>query len=211
MAAATLHTEAPEAGAFVADEVETARLRLRMFTPADLDRLCEMTSDPEVIRYIGHGVPLSREETLTNLNVIMNAFRRRGFGRWALERRDTGALIGYCGLSAKNPEVGIEVAYLLAREEWGKGFALEGGRAALRYGFEKLVVDSIAGIALKGNSRSRKVLERLGMKFVRNAQYFGFDCAHYALAHADWRNDVSYYRVIKESRQETVVSSRLGR
>jgi len=201
VAAVILHAEAPGAGAFVADEVETARLRLRMFTPADLDRLCEMTSDPEVMRYIGHGVPLSREETLTNLNVIMNAFRRRGFGRWALERRDTGALIGYCGLSAKNPEVGVEVAYLLAREEWGKGFALEASRASLRYGFEKLVVDSIAGVALKGNSRSRKVLERLGMKFVFHARYFGFDCARYDLARGDWRNDDSYYRVIKGSRQ----------
>ena len=201
MVAATLHTETPEAGAFVADELETARLRLRMFTLADLDRLCEMTRDPEVMRYIGHGHPLSREETLTNLNIIINAFRRRGFGRWALERRDTGAHIGYCGLSAKHPEVGVEVAYLLAREEWGKGFALEAGRASLRYGFETLGADSIAGLALQGNRRSCKVLERLGMKFVRHDNYYDFPCAHYALGRDDWRDDDSHYRVIKGGRR----------
>jgi ribosomal-protein-alanine N-acetyltransferase len=201
VAAATLHDEAPGVGAFAADGLETARLRLRLFTPADLDRLCEMTRDPEVMRYIGHGHPISREQTLTNLNLIMSGFRRRGYGRWALERRDTGALIGYCGLSSKIPEVGVEVAYLLAREEWGRGFALEAGRASLRYGFETLGVGSIAGLALQGNERSCKVLERLGMKFVRNAQYYEFACAHYALARADWRNDDSYYRVIPGGRQ----------
>ena len=201
MVAATLHTDAPEVSAFVADELETARLRMRLFTPADLDRLSEMTRDPEVIRYIGYGHPLSREETWLNLEKIMNGFRRRGYGRWALERRDTGALIGYCGLSSGNPEVGIELAYLLAREEWGQGFAVEAGRASLRYGFETLGVDSIAGLTLHGNGRSCRVLERLGMRFVCNALYYDFACVHYALARADWRDDGSYYRVREGIRQ----------
>jgi len=201
VAAATLHTDAPEVGATVADELETARLRMRLFTEADLDRMCEITRDREVMRYIGYGHPLTREETLTNLNMIMNGFRRRGYGRWALERRDTGALIGYCGLSSGNPEVGIELAYMLAREEWGQGFALEAGRASLRYGFETLGVGSIAGLTLHGNSRSRVVLERLGMKFIRDATYYEFACVHYALAREDWRDDGSYYRIIKGSRQ----------
>ena len=202
MLAALLHPEAAEAGPVVADGLETARLRMRLFTPDDLDRMCEITRDPEVTRYIGYGQPLTREETRANLGKIMNGFRRRGYGRWALERRDTGALIGYCGLSSGNPEVGIELAYMLAREEWGKGFALEAGRAALRYGFETLGVDSIAGLTLHGNLRSRRVLERLGMKFVCDSCYFGFDCLHYAIARADWRpDDGSYYRVIKGSRR----------
>ena len=197
MVAATLHTHAPEVGAPAAEELETARLRMRVFAPADLDRMCEITRDPEVMRYIGHGHPLTREETQTNLDMITNGFRRRGYGRWALERRDTGALIGYCGLSSGNPEVGIELAYMLAREEWGKGFALEAGRASLRYGFGTLGVDSVAGITLGGNSRSRAVLERLGMRFVRNARYYDFPCHHYSIARADWRaDDYSHYRVV---------------
>jgi ribosomal-protein-alanine N-acetyltransferase len=200
---ATLYTEAPLASALAADRVETARLRLRLFTPDDLDRLCEFTRDPEVMRYIGYGATLSREETWDNLEKIMNGFRRRGFGRWAVERRDTGALIGYCGFSTMNPELGVEVAYMLAREEWGKGLALEAGRAALRYAFETLDLDSVAGISLHENRRSRTVLERLGMKFIRDWHYFDFACVHYAIARVDWRNDDSHYRVIKavDSRQ----------
>jgi len=199
--AALLRTEEIEAGPVVADGLETARLRMRLFEPGDLDRMCEITRDPEVVRYIGYGHPLTREETRANLAKIMDGFRRRGYGRWALEWRDTGALVGYCGLSSGNPEVGIEVAYMLAREEWGKGLALEAGRASLRYGFETLGVDSIAGLTLPGNLRSRRVLERLGMKFVRDGTYFGFDCVHYAVARADWRDDDSPYRVIKGSRR----------
>ena len=201
MAATLFQTETPREAAFAVDELETARLRMRLFRPGDLDRMCEITRDPEVVRYIGYGNPLTREETRDNLGRIMDGFRRRGYGRWALERRDTGMLVGYCGLSSGNPEVGIELAYMLARAEWGRGLALEAGRAALRYGFETLGVASIAGLALRGNARSCKVLERLGMKFVRHAQYFEFVCAHYALARADWRDEVSFYRVIQGGRQ----------
>src|SRR3954470_8338243 len=145
MLATPLQTEAMPPPAAATAGVETARLRMRLFTAEDLDALCAITSDREVMRYIGHGHPLAREETRVNLEKIMNGFRRRGYGRWALERRDTGALIGYCGLSSGNPDVGIELAYMLAREEWGKGLALEAGRASLRYGFETVGVDSIAG------------------------------------------------------------------
>jgi RimJ/RimL family protein N-acetyltransferase len=201
VATATLHTEAPPEPAVAADGIETARLRLRPFTPDDIDRMCEITRNPEVMRYIGYGQTLSREETSANLNKIMNGFRRRGYGRWALERRDTGALIGYCGLSSGNQEVGVELAYMLAREEWGQGLALEAGRASLRYGFETLGLDSIAGLTLPGNQRSRTVLERLGMKFVREAHYYDFACVHYAVTRVDWRNDDSHYRVIQGRRQ----------
>jgi RimJ/RimL family protein N-acetyltransferase len=187
---ATLHADAP-----AAEEMETARLRMRLFTPDDLDRMCEITSNPDVTRYIGYGEPLTREETRANLEKIMNGFRRRGYGRWALERRDTGALIGYCGLSSGNPDVGIELAYMLAREEWGRGFAVEAARASLRYGFEALGVESIAGLTFHDNLRSRAVLERVGMKFIRDAHYYDFACVHYAAARADWRHDGSYYRV----------------
>ena len=195
MVAATLHTDARAERPFAADVVETARLRLRMFRPEDLDPLCEITRDPEVMRYIGHGRPLTRDETHANLSSIVSAFRRRGFGRWALESRETGALAGYCGLSLGNEELGVELAYMLARGEWGRGLAHEAGRASLRYGFEKLGLRAIAGLTLRDNRRSRRVLERLGMSFVREAHFYGFDCVQYTVSREDWRDDGSPYRV----------------
>lgn len=196
MVAATLHTDAePASGYFTHDEVETSRLRMRMFRPGDLDAMSEITRDAEVMRYIGHGRPLTREETRDNLANIVAAFRRRGFGRWALELKETGALVGYCGLSRGNEEVGVEVAYMLARGVWGQGLVLEAARASLRYGFERLGVGSIAGLTMQDNWRSRRVLERLGMGFVRDAHFYGFDCVQYSVSRDEWREDNSLYRV----------------
>jgi ribosomal-protein-alanine N-acetyltransferase len=166
-----------------------------MFEPSDLDPMCEITRDPEVMRYIGYGHPLTREETHANLASIVSAFRRRGFGRWALVLKETGALVGYCGLSSGNKEVGVELAYMLSRGAWGRGLALEAGRACLRYGFERLGMRSVAGLTRRENGRSRRVLERLGMSFVRDAQFYGLDCVHYIVARDDWRDDGSPFRV----------------
>lgn len=194
--AATLHTDAVSpAELFTADVVETSRLRLRMFRPDDLDAMCAITSDPEVMRYIGYGHTLSCEETRENLAKIVAGFRRRGYGRWALELKETGDLVGYCGLSLGEEEAGVELAYMLARAAWGCGLAIEAGRACLRYGFERLGLQSIAGLTLHDNRRSRGVLERLGMSFVRDAHFYGFDCVHYLIARVDWRDDDSFYHV----------------
>jgi ribosomal-protein-alanine N-acetyltransferase len=194
--AALLHTDAGPAAPVASDRIETARMRLRMFAPSDLDAMCEITRDPEVMRYVGHGRPLTREETEANLTSIVSAFRRRGFGRWAIEKKDDGALIGYCGLSMGNEEVGVELAYMLARREWGSGLATEAGRACLRYGFERLGREAIAGLTMRDNHRSRRVLERVGMRYMHDACFYGFDCAMYSVNRRDWRDDGSYYRLI---------------
>ena len=197
MAAVTLHTDAGAWAPFTADRVETERLRLRMFTTEDLDAMCEITRDPEVMRYIGPGLTLSRDETEVNLLNIISAFRRRGFGRWALEKKASGRIVGYCGLSLGLEEVGVELAYMLARSEWGTGLATEAGRACLRYGFERMGVEAIAGLTMHDNWKSRRVLERVGMKYVRDARFHGFDCVWYSVARRDWHDDgSSSYRVI---------------
>jgi ribosomal-protein-alanine N-acetyltransferase len=177
-------------------EVETARLRLRPFTLEDIDGLWRIASDPEVMRYIGDGVPFTREETLSNLTNIVNVSERRGYGRWALEKKEGGGLIGYCGLACGSEEVGVELVYLLARAEWGKGIVNEAAWASLRYGFESLGFDSIAAVTRPDNWPSRRVMERLGMKFERAAFYHGYSCVCYRLAREDCSPpDGAIYRV----------------
>jgi ribosomal-protein-alanine N-acetyltransferase len=186
-------------GHSAADRLETARLLLRAFTPADLDELHLITRDPEVMRYIGDGHTLSRAETGRNLSAIISAFGRRGFGRWAVVLKETGALAGYCGFGLGSEEVGVELAYLLGRFAWGRGYATEAGTACLRYGFENLGLASIAAITRPENFRSRRVMERLKMSFVEEGSYFGYSCVRYSLAREDWRPDPSPYRVIRQS------------
>jgi RimJ/RimL family protein N-acetyltransferase len=196
MMTALQDTEDERPAPFVADEIETARLRLRMFTPEDLDAMCDIAADPEVIRYIGPGKPLTRAEVFYNLTSIINGFRRRGFGRWAVVKKESGALIGYCGLSLRNEGVGVELAYLLSRSEWGKGIATEAGRASIRYGFERLKLDSIAALTRHENSRSRRVMQRLGMRYARAGQYYGYSCVCYSISRDEWRPDASLFLVV---------------
>jgi ribosomal-protein-alanine N-acetyltransferase len=195
MLTAPQNTDADRPAPFVADEVETARLRLRMFTQGDLDALAAIASDPEVMRFIGPGKPLTRDEVQFNLSSIINAFRRRGFGRWAVEKKESGALIGYCGLSLGSGQSSVEIAYLLARGEWGRGIATEAARAVLRYGFERLKLDSIAAYTRPDNFRSRRVMERIGMRYVGDDCYHGYSCVCYSISRAEWRPDGSIYRL----------------
>jgi RimJ/RimL family protein N-acetyltransferase len=178
-----------------ADELETARLRLRPFAPDDLDALCRITADGEVMRYIGDGHPITRAETETNLRNIMATFNRRGFGRWAVEEKAGGALLGYCGLAHPAESPGVELVYMLARRAWGRGLASEASAAVLRYGFEELGLEHVYALTMPGNFRSRRVLERLGMEFLRDDCYYGYACVCYALARECWRPSRGVYRL----------------
>ena len=197
MAAELLHADPEQCRHAATDGLETARLRLRLFRPDDLDELAAIARDPEVMRHIGPGKPLTREETEFNMTRIIETFRRRGFGRWAVVKKDTGALAGYCGLSFGDEEVGTELAYLFARSEWGKGLATEAASACLRYGFERLGLDSIAALTRHENTRSRRVMERLGMRYVRAGHYYGYSCVCYSITRGEWQPDDSMYRVVR--------------
>jgi len=191
MAASLTHTDAKPAKR--AAELETSRLRLRPFTTEDLAGLSRITADAEVMRYIGDGVALTRKETEANLQTIVDTFSRRGYGRWAMFEKAGGALLGYCGLARPAQSPGVELVYMLARGAWGHGLATEASRACLRYGFEELRLDTIYALTMPDNLRSRRVLERLGMRFLRADRYYGYACVCYAITREEWRPDASMY------------------
>ena len=178
-----------------AAELETARLRLRPFGAGDLDGLSRITADPEVMRYIGDGRPITRDETEANLQNIIESFRRRGFGRWAVVGKAGGGLLGYCGLARPSESPGVELVYLLGRESWGRGLATEASMAVLRYGFEELKLGRVYALTMPGNRRSRRVLERLGMEYLRDDCYYGYACVCYALARERFSPGHGVYRL----------------
>jgi ribosomal-protein-alanine N-acetyltransferase len=181
------------AGATRAHELETARLRLRLFTPEDTAELSRITRDPEVMRYIADGRPLTWDETDHNLKTIVRAFCRRGYGRWAMVHKASGRLLGYCGFTMFDEEVGVELAYMLARPYWGMGLAAEAARACLRYAFDTLKLGSLAALTMPGNARSRRLLDMLGMRLVGARRLRGYDCVEYRIGREDFRPDDSLY------------------
>ncbi len=143
----------------------TERLVLRQWREADREPFARLNADPEVMRYFP--APLDREQSDAMVSRIHDLIEAQGWGLWAVERRDTGAMVGFTGLAVpRHPlpfQPCVEVGWRLARSAWGHGFATEAAREALRVGFDELGLAEVVSFTTVTNTRSRAVMERLGM------------------------------------------------
>jgi RimJ/RimL family protein N-acetyltransferase len=147
--------------------LETTRLVLRPIAEADLDGFAAMYGDPEVMRHMGDGRPLTRAATWRTMALFLGHWALRGYGQWALVEKATGRLVGRAGLWNPDGWPGLEVGWLLDRPAWGRGFATEAGRAALAWAFEVLGARRVISVIAPDNVRSIRVAERLGETFER--------------------------------------------
>ncbi len=110
---------------------------------------------------------LSRGESDAFVRRIERSFEERGYGLWAVEEPGMTPFAGFVGLLHHDFPAHftpcVEVGWRLAHESWGRGYATEGGRAALRFGFEELGLDEIVSMTTVTNVRSQAVMRRLGM------------------------------------------------
>lgn len=136
----------------------TERLRIRPLAPDDLDVLHAFSNDPEVIRYVGDGQPLDRATTAQWIANAAASLPRTGLGSRAVTLAASGALIGWCGLVAREGEPNPELIYGFAKEHWGLGYATEAARAVLATR-EGRAVDATID---PENAASRRVLDKLG-------------------------------------------------
>lgn len=161
-------------------EIETARLRLRQLTRADLADLARIVADPEVMRYLGRVPgPLSAAEAESFLDSVMAHWERHGFGRWAVVEKRGGRLVGCAGF--RSHEGVAELNYLLDKSSWGAGLATEIAGACLRHGFGGYGFDLIIAFARPANAASRRVLEKAGLRYVGETVAYGVDVAHYEI------------------------------
>jgi RimJ/RimL family protein N-acetyltransferase len=149
-------------GAYV---VRTERTVLRPWEERDLEPFADLNADAEVMRYFVS--PLTRAESDRLARRLIDHCRAHGFGFWALEIRDTSGLAGFVGLMhvsfAASFTPAVEIGWRLARPMWGRGYASEAARAAVRFGFERLGLAEIVAYAVPDNARSRAVMQRIGM------------------------------------------------
>lgn len=145
--------------------------------------------DAEVMTYISGGKPRTRESTRVGLLRTIEGWRDRGFGLWAVVEKDSGRVIGYCGLIFLENTTEIELAYGLAKSSWGKGFATEAARVSLRYGFEELKLDRIVAVVNPQNAPSQRVLEKLGMRYTKDAHHYDADLMYYEISKQDFQAD----------------------
>ena len=140
--------------------LETERLILRGWRPDDFDALAAIHGDPDVMTFLG-GVQ-ERNDAWRSLSSLAGHWAMRGYGKWAVERKSDGAMMGRVGLI--NPEgwPGLEVGWTLGKQYWGKGYATEAARAALAYGFLTQPVDRLISCIDEGNAASQDVARRIG-------------------------------------------------
>ncbi|HET9251884.1 MAG TPA: GNAT family N-acetyltransferase [Candidatus Eisenbacteria bacterium] len=167
--------------------LETKRLLLRSFTEGDLDAYAAMHADPEVMRYLNSGTPLSRGDAWRSMAVMVGHWTLRGFGMWAVEEKSTGAVVGRVGLYEPEGWPGQEVGWALARAHWGKGYAFEAAEASLDHAFHTLHWPRAISLIDPDNQRSIRLAERLGERFVREVELQGRATLLYGIERSAWR------------------------
>jgi RimJ/RimL family protein N-acetyltransferase len=146
--------------------LETKRLLLRQWRDEDFAPFAALNADPEVMRYFP--APLSREASDAMALRCRSLIFERGWGFWAVERKDTQEFIGFVGLNKPVAQLPfspcVEIGWRLALAHWGNGYATEAAQRALQFGFEELELPEIVSFCVLSNSKSRAVMERLGMQ-----------------------------------------------
>ncbi|OHV76565.1 GNAT family N-acetyltransferase [Rhizobium sp. LCM 4573] len=147
--------------------LETERLRLRNWLASDRDLFREINADPKVMEFF----PFRRShaEADAMMEKLNGLITETGLGFYALELKETGEPMGFCGLSLANmpdifPPETVEIGWRLATRFWGNGYVTEAGRALIDWGFEKADLAEIVSFAVTGNRRSTAVMERIGLR-----------------------------------------------
>jgi len=135
--------------------VRTARLELRQWREDDLALFAALNADPETMRFFPSA--LTREQSDSLAERARAQIAERGWGLWAVEVFDSDRFIGFVGLAEPRFEAhftpAVEVGWRLARDAWGRGYATEGGRAALAFAFDELGLDEVVSFTAVVNER----------------------------------------------------------
>ncbi len=163
-------------------EIETERLLLRRWRDADLEPFATLNADGRVMEHFPRAA--SRAESQALMARIRGHFDRHGFGLFAVELKRGDPFIGFIGLSTVPFEAhftpAVEIGWRLARTSWGRGYATEGVRAALRFAFLEIGLDEVVSFTVAANRRSRAVMKRIGM---HHAAADDFDHPHIPEGH----------------------------
>ena len=174
-------------------EIATPRLYLRQFSMSDLNDLSLIRSDPDVMRFIGAGQPHSMDQVRKALENILSVWKQHGFGRWAVVHKQDKKLIGWCGLAFLDKTEEIEIGYGIAREHWGKGFTTEAAAATIRFGFEELNLNRIVAVAMPENTASRRVMEKIGMRYEKTGHWYEAELVYYVISQDEYEPGAGVY------------------
>lgn len=160
------------------EPIETERLLLRELLLTDADGMFELDSNPNVHLFVGNKPVRDISESLDQIINIQQQYKDFGTGRWAVVLKETGEFIGWSGIKFIKNEINnhkdfYEIGYRFIERHWGKGYATEAGKAFMDQAFNEMKVDAIYAYADAGNGNSRRILEKLGLRYVNSFEYEG--------------------------------------
>ncbi len=158
--------------------LETTRLHIRSWRPDETAAASTIFCDPEVMKYIPAGTFAQDAVPLILARMIENE-ANDGFGIWAVEEKEGGAVIGECGINWMPDRSAIEITWLFARSAWGKGYAFEAAQAVLAHALGPLGIQRIYALIHKENKRSITLVNRLAMSFDRVVRAYKHDMLRY--------------------------------
>ena len=152
--------------------IETERTIIRRFNEGDYQAVFEFGSNKEVNNYTGDITLESLQHAKEIIaNVWLSDYQKYGYGRWAVIYKAENKIIGFAGLKYL-PEINeTDIGFRFLPEYWGIGIATEVSKEIIKYGFTKLNLTKIIGIAMPENIASCKVLEKIGLKFEKIDSY----------------------------------------
>lgn len=153
--------------------IETERLILRTWKKEDTEAYFQINQDPKVIEFLRGS--LTMEQVSDFIPAVNSHGDKHGYTLWAACLKETGELIGFIGLNYTDWEShftpAVEVGWRLGSQYWGKGFATEGAKGSLEYGFKQCGLKEIVSFTVPANVRSIRVMEKIGLKRDLNGDF----------------------------------------
>ena len=144
-------------------ELETTRLRLRLFTHDDLQIMFRLNTDPDVIKYADTPAKDMEEVRQRLEQGPLSDYKKYGYGSFAVELKESGDVIGFCGIKYL-PEIDLpEVGFRYLKEYWGRGIGTEAARVCVDFARDDLKIEKLIALIIPGNIASIRVAEKLGM------------------------------------------------
>ena len=163
--------------------LETQRLILRTMLETDFDALHLIFTDPKVMAAF-HQDPLTRQQMQGWLQRNLDHQKQYGYGLFSVILKETGELIGDCGLEQMESEGAAELGYDFRSDFWNHGYATEAALAVRDYAFDILHLPQLISLIRVGNLASKRVAEKVGMALVEEVMRYGNQYWRYALKNA---------------------------
>ena len=176
--------------------ITSARLGFRNWEKEGLAEFSKMNADLEVMEHFLN--PLSIEESSEFIDRLQRHYAKHGFNYFAVEILETEEFIGFIGLTYQEYESeftpAVDIGWRLKRSVWGEGYATEGAKRCLQFGFEELGLESIISTCTQKNLKSEKVMEKIGMmkkgefNHPKLKAYPEYEkCLCYSISKSEWR------------------------